>query len=170
MKAVDAYEIFGKRWSDIQTHLPMLRAFGRGNVLEIGVRDGISTAALLAGIGSQGGHLWSVDIVDASKIFDDDPNWTFIQGHSVKDADRILGIIGRPLHVLFIDSDHSFDITLEELETYGPLVRREDGVILLHDTELPGAGVEAALEQYGKEIGKEPSYCHGSFGLGVLVP
>lgn len=71
-------------WSDVQGHLPFLyehAALPRGItsrggdskgesipwgkrkvILELGVRGGISTSALLAGVEKSGGHLWSVDV------------------------------------------------------------------------------------------------------------
>ena len=55
----------------------------RGNVLELGVRAGVSTAALLAGVSDHGGHVWSVDRDDCAPVFAGHPHWTFIQGDSL---------------------------------------------------------------------------------------
>ena len=43
--------------SDIQHHLGLLFSLARGNVLELGTRSGVSTAALLAGVERQGGRV-----------------------------------------------------------------------------------------------------------------
>jgi cephalosporin hydroxylase len=173
MTAWDVFEkhVPGGEWSDIQMHLPMLRQCAKNNAVEIGVRDGISTAALLVGVAGAGGHVWSVDVIDASKLYADDPHWTFIQGHSVLDSERIFQILQhRALDLLFIDSDHSYQTTLDELRLYAPLVKPGEGKILLHDTDLGGAGVRGALEDYAREIDRRPSYWSGSFGLGELIP
>jgi predicted O-methyltransferase YrrM len=164
-------QVDGTMDSDIRDHMPRLRQLSKGNVFEIGVRHGISTAALLCGVKDNHGHVWSADVNDwCEKLYADDPNWTFINAHSVNDCQRILGMLPRPLDLLFIDSDHKFDSTIHELRTYGPLVRKDGGAILMHDTELVGVGVKAALELYAKEIGKTPAYATGSYGLGELFP
>lgn len=168
------YEKFasGSEWSDISAHLRRLREYAHGNVLEIGVRGGLSTAALIQGVRENGGHVWSLDVVDCSKLYEN-PDWTFIQGHSVQDAERILEEELPPelaLELLFLDSDHSFDTTSSELRLYGRIVRPNAGVILLHDTDLPGAGVRQALDEYAQQIGKTPVYHNGSYGLGELRP
>jgi predicted O-methyltransferase YrrM len=164
----------GCKWSDISEHLPFLRSEAHGYVLEIGVRGGISTSALLLGLkeheheGTHSGHLWSVDIASCGHLYDD-PDWTFLHAHSVVDAKRILASIPSELDVFFLDSSHDLEETRSELKIYAPLVR-EGGKILCHDVDLAGAGVRQALEEYAASIGKQPSYHTGSFGLGILVP
>jgi predicted O-methyltransferase YrrM len=173
MSAAEVYAAHtsGGIWSDIKKHLPTLRLYAKGNVFEIGVRGGISTAALLEGVAEEGGHVWSLDINDCSGLYRDDPHWTFIKGHSVEDSARILAALPRPLDMLFIDSEHSYKLTGDELHIYGPLVRQHHkGAILMHDTDLAGAGVRRALDEYAAEIGVKPFYVDGDNGLGVLVP
>lgn len=169
MNPEEIYDKYAKdeEWSDIHDHLPRLREAAKGNVFEIGVRSGVSTAALLMGVRDHGGDVVSLDINDCHDLYDD-PNWRFIRGHSVVDSERILRALTSPLDLLFIDSDHTFPTTLYELQTYGPLVGK-DGAILLHDTDHSW-GVRAALEEYAKEIGKEATYHKGSFGMGELRP
>ena len=154
---------------DIKGHLPFLRAEAHGVIVEIGVRGGASTSALLLGIREQGGYLYSIDINAAcgTDIFDPNPQWTFIHGHSKDNKDRILR--GLPLYydVLFIDADHSYEAVISDLETYGPRVRK-GGVILLHDTELEGAGVRQAISDYCLFYPIVPEFHTGDYGLGVL--
>ena len=156
----------GIEWSDIQVHLPLLRT-AHGNVFEIGVRDGISTAALLMGVRDHGGHLISLDVANCGHLYDD-PQWTFIQGHSVTDAERILKQLPPGLDLLFIDSDHSYETTRAELGIYGPLVKKDGGLILMPDTCF--IGVNAALIDYAAKINKKPGYHLGSNGMGELRP
>lgn len=160
----------GREWSDIEAHLGLLRESAKGFVFEIGVRDGISTAALLMGVRDHFGHVWSVDIIDCSKLFDD-PQWTFIQGHSVTDAGRILKHLKQlpsEFDLLFIDGDHTYETTSAELRIYGPLVKKDGGVIFMHDTNF--LGVQAALVEYAAKITRQPVYHPGSNGMGELRP
>jgi len=157
----ETYEFFTHNWCDISQHLPFLRENSRGNVVEIGTRDGASTSALLLGVKENvGGHLWSVDInPECSRIFPPDPQWTFIHGHSRDNADRILAQIPGYVDLLFIDGDHSYEMVKSDLAIYGPLAK----TIMLHDVELEGAGVYQAATEYGKLEIKS-----GCYGLGVI--
>lgn len=163
--ALEAYEKVLRDGSDIHAHLPFLRDSAWGNVLEIGVRQGASTSALLVGIEERGGHLWSVDIKDCP-CFPDHPLWTFIQADSVKAAKQIKAMIPDSLDVLFIDGDHSHEAVLSDLTNYGDRAK----LILLHDADNPEhLGVRAAIEDYCG-INERPYYIrHGSFGLGVVI-
>jgi hypothetical protein len=76
LSARNAYEYHLKNWSDIQDHLPRLYEAAKGNCMEIGVRSGVSTSALLAGIEAHGGHLYSFDI-NHCDVFHGHPQWTF---------------------------------------------------------------------------------------------
>lgn len=169
MNPAEVYEKYarGLEWSDIQAHLERLRKSAMGLVFEIGVRTGISTAALLMGVHEHGGHVWSVDITDCSGLFDD-PDWTFLRANSVTDEERIFEALPAELDVLFIDSDHSYETTWKELRIYGPRVKKDGGVILMHDTNF--LGVQAALADYAATINKEPLYYPGSNGMGQLNP
>ena len=157
---LETYEFFTTNWCDIGQHLPFLRENARGNVVEIGVRDGASTSALLMGVRKNGGYLWSVDInPECSWIFPSDPQWTFIHSHSRDNADRILSQIPQKIDLLFIDGDHSYEMVKSDHAIYGPLAK----TIMLHDVELEGAGVYQAATEFGKlEIRS------GSYGLGVI--
>jgi predicted O-methyltransferase YrrM len=155
---------------DIRGHLPTLRAEARGNVLEIGVRGGASTSAFILGVQDHSGHVYSIDINAAcgTDLFCDcDSEWTFIHGHSLHDAGRILRSIPICLDVLFIDGDHSYAAVNSDLATYGPRVKR-GGVILLHDYELPGAGVHKAVLEYAARKSCRLEVWPGWYGLGAL--
>lgn len=150
-------------WSDIQAHLPTLRVLAKGNVLELGVRKGVSTSALLVGVEENGGHVWSVDIdPTCEENFKGHPHWTFICGDSL-----ILSPLEPPsLDLLFVDTLHTKDHVLKELEKWGPLVK-PGGVILVHDAITFPEVWEAILE-FCKPRGLEPLLRAGSNGLGMI--
>lgn len=153
-------------WSDVQTHLTTLYDYARGNVLELGVRAGISTTALLAGVEAHGGHVWSVDRDDCGAVWAGHPAWTFIQADSL-DETRIA--LHPTIDCLFIDTEHTETRTLAELQTWGRYVR-PGGAILLHDTDDMSTypGVRNAIEVYCIERDLTPQYLPGSYGLGVI--
>lgn len=156
-------------WSDVQTHLPILFESARGNVLELGVRAGISTTALLAGVEAHGGHVWSVDRDDCSPVWAGHPCWTFIRADSLNsDVARIVKGIDQ-LDCLFIDTEHTEERTISELRLWGQFVQ-PGGVILLHDTDDMSTypGVRNAIETYCAERGLTAEYREGSYGLGVI--
>lgn len=176
------YEDRCKVPSDIVEHLPTLydlvvREDAR-TVVELGVRTGNSTAALLAAIETTGGHLWSVDIrlmpfahLDPLKRAAGDA-WTFILGDDM----RVAGRLPEAIDVLFIDSSHHFDHTLAELRLYGPRAKW----IVLHDTELehpdgapptdPPFPVKCAVEVWAAEAGRDWSNRTNCWGLGIIEP
>lgn len=168
------------KWSDIQTHLPFLyqHAADRSVILELGVRGGISTAALLAGVESRpGAHLWSVDI-ETPRIpawWRGSPLWTFTLGNDV--SPEIAGAQPAKIDMLFIDTTHFYEHTLAELRLYQPRVN-SGGIVCCHDTELewvPGYpenyesfSVARALETFCRETGLQWENRPGSYGLGVI--
>jgi len=155
---------------DISAHLPLLRYLARGQVLEIGVRAGISTAALLLGAEENGGHVYSVDTdANCGNVYAGHPLWAFIHGHSRDDAERILRELPQ-LDLLFIDGDHGREMVLNDLETYGTRVRR-GGIILLHDTDFfaPGHdGVRPAIQEFRQRRGHAARFFPGSYGLAII--
>lgn len=174
------YERHCTVWSDIVEHLPTLHdhvvATNAQAVVELGVRSGNSTSALLAGVAETGGHLWSVDIrlMPAGSFAPlkqaAGESWTFILGDDMQVADKLPGQID----ILFIDSSHHYDHTLAELRLYGP---RAD-LILLHDTELehpdgapatdPPFPVKRAVEAWVEETGRPWSNATNCYGLGRI--
>ena len=164
-------------FSDIQAHLVRLYDFTvqipvkEKVVVELGVRWGISTVALLAAVNDSGGHLYSVDIDDCPgvrRLYGSESNWTFINGDDMK---VVKGWI-RSIDHLFIDTSHTFDHTLNELREWGKWIR-SGGIITLHDLYgLDGEKSEVwdAIEQYLKENPEKYDFraFEGSYGLGLL--
>lgn len=162
--------------SDIFEHLPVLFCTvieqNAQAVVELGVRSGNSTAALLAAVERTGGHLWSVDIGL--------PQWPteFYQSeHStliVGDDMAVAGELPDQIDVLFIDTSHHYEHTLAELRLYGPRAT----TILLHDTELehpyrapatdPAFPVKCAVEVWCAEAGRPWRNLTNCYGLGII--
>src|SRR5262249_16963201 len=159
MSAKSAYEFNLKNWSDIQDHLPRLHDAARGYVLEIGVRSGVSTSALLAGVEEHGGHLFSLDINDC-RPFEGHPQWTFLQGNSL--------LMESPYpnyEVVFIDGDHSYEGALLDLFQHGS----KGKTVFVHDTDAPDyPGVRKAVEYYCSVTHRGVIFHPGSFGMAEI--
>ena len=183
MELADHYAQRLRQWSDIQDHLEYLHDAVMGyttpTVIELGVRSGNSTAALLHACFETGGWLFSADI-DQPMVpteFSTGP-WSFMRGDSVSEA--VLQWMPGECDVLFIDTSHTVGQTLAELDAYMPRVK-PGGVALFHDIQWlppaislpePGGPVHEALTrwctanemEYGQRISK-PGY----YGLAVLT-
>lgn len=121
--------------SDIFEHCPvfvdLVRQLEAQTVIELGTRGGVSTIAWLYGLTETDGHLWSVDI-DPAPEFEHD-RWTFIQGDDLSRS--VLDQLPDNADIVFIDTSHTYEDTLAELNVYLWKVRA-GGKIVLHDTEL----------------------------------
>lgn len=177
------YEARKSVWSDIQQHLPALyatvAAYDKPVVVELGVRWAVSTSALLAGTEAAGGHLWSVDITAPSypSWWHDTGYWTLTVGNDTDAA--VMAKLPAECDVLFIDTVHTYEHTLNELRLWVPRVK-PGGTVLLHDTELsssefrgrygsqPDNPVAAALDTYAAESGITWTNTTGCYGLGTI--
>lgn len=164
----DRYAFYQRNPSDIKEHLPELRERAHGTVLELGVREAVSTAALLTGVAEHGGHLYSVDVMpECGRYYAGHPNWTFIHADSRDKAAIQSAGVPDVLDVLFIDTEHTYEQVLSELNTWGDMVK-PGGVILAHDTDsFPG--VAQAIMAWAMERGYQPEFRHESNGLGVIA-
>lgn len=122
-------------YPNIHEHLASLETAAKGVVLELGSREGASTAALLDGVEAHGGRVWSISIdPSCAKAWEGHPLWNFVCCDSC-DVERMRAEgLPEQIDVLFIDSDHTYERVKKELETWVPRVR-PGGVILMHDTE-----------------------------------
>jgi predicted O-methyltransferase YrrM len=172
------YELCLAAWSDIQGHLPFLHEHaGRSkSILELGVRTGVSTAALLAGVEQSGGHLWSVDIQkpNVPAWWFKSAFWSLTLGNDLDP--NVAHAQPGELDMLFIDTSHLFEHTLAELRLYVSRVKA-GGIVCCHDTELgpvPGVpdyvpfSVARALDAFCSETGLTWENRTGSYGLGVI--
>jgi predicted O-methyltransferase YrrM len=174
------YESRRSVWSDIGGHLEFLHdraaAVPGARVLELGVRWGTSTAALLYGVERVGGHLWSVDL-QAPTVPSWWPltgRWTLTVGDDLDPA--VLAAQPDGVDLLLLDTSHDYQHTLAELRAYVPKVK-PGGLVCCHDTELeapdlvepqPPYPVARALDTYCAEAGLAWVNRPHSYGMGVI--
>jgi cephalosporin hydroxylase len=149
--------------SDIQHHLGLLFSLAKGNVLELGTRGGVSTAALLAGVERHGGLVVSVDIDDCASVAAGHPQWAFWRGDST-DANMAQDIAtyAGPFQLLLIDTFHAYEQAQAELALWGPHVA-PGGHICMHDPET-FPGVRRAAQEFADAHGWPITFvlpCHG---------
>lgn len=163
----ERYVQYANSQSDIQHHLPLLYALSSGNVVELGTRTGVSTAALLAGVERNGGHVWSVDVdPQSAQVAAGHPEWTFVQASStdlstVKALKKAL-----PCDLLLIDTLHTEDHVAAELSIWAQHVR-PGGSICIHDTET-FPGVRVAAEAFCADKGWRVTFVRPCNGMAVI--
>lgn len=173
--------------------LPHLKTFYKSvvdmnaeTVVELGVETGQSTIAFLCGcIDVPHSHLWSVDIrswedndiqLTKSNILKLGLNnlWTYLSG---SDLD-IVKTWTKEIDILFIDTSHFYDHTLQELKLWSPFVRK-GGKIFMHDIWFTdGKGnkgeVNRAIHDFLTEYPEEFTYIallpedQDPYGMGLL--
>tara|TARA_Y100000310_G_C20669379_1_gene809381 strand:+ start:1367 stop:1996 length:630 start_codon:yes stop_codon:yes gene_type:complete len=170
----DLHELYGHRLGDISLFLPILRSFSMRaqykeeyNIVELGVRGGCSTLAFLSGLHEAANKrktvhvqpiekykLYSCDIEDCSHIRKSYPKmreyfdtyWEFYLCDSIELANIILDVVP---DIVFIDTNHEYKNTLNELELWVPRVN-SGGFIILHDT-CSTQGVPLAIDTFLKK-------------------
>jgi GT2 family glycosyltransferase len=132
---------------DFDPYLPIAHrwviALQARTVVELGVRLGSSTRALLAGVRETGGKVWGVDLASIHGI--DDPHFHFLHADAADVAGR-----WDQIDLLHIDTDpHTEEQTRRWFELYAKKCR----AIALHDTHHPAFGVRAAVRAFVAEGG-----------------
>jgi len=140
----DALEIHSREVGDINAHLKHLYQLvttrSSDAIVELGVRGGVSTIAWLAGLQITGGRLWAIDLNEAPPHVAHAPQCTFVKGDSTsldvveRVSDEVTSLYSSA-DIVFIDTNHDYDLTLRELRLWSPLVGH-GGVIVLHDTAV----------------------------------
>lgn len=162
------------RDSDIRQHLPTLYEVARGKrVLELGLDRGVSTSALLSAVEEHGGEVISVDSYPncaGFNLYANQARWSGVLCGSVAAWKGPLERLWPD--VLFIDTDHTYETTKAELETWGMRTLLMYGTVLLHDVLNPlYPGVKKAMDEFIETYpeGELHFETHlGSFGLGVI--
>jgi len=120
-----------------------VRALRARVVVELGVRAGSSTRALLAGVAETGGQVWGVDLNDIHGI--DDTRFHFLLADAADVADR-----WESIDLLHIDTDPH---TEEQTRKWFALYAHRCRAIALHDTHHPNFSVGAAVRTFIEQGG-----------------
>ena len=129
--------------SDINEHLPTLKQYASECrvIVELGMRDGVSTWALLAGKPKE---MVSIDIIfpkvdiDLYKITRAEGiEYYFWLGSSLE--------VKIPCDLLFVDTIHTYDQLSKELKLWGNHVEK---YIILHDTTSCKEELEPAVNEF----------------------
>ena len=137
-------------------------------IIELGVRGGVSTVSLLAAAELTGGRVWSCDVAPhiAPDVVAASDRWTFYLGDDMSEAAQDAAPVKCDL--LFIDTSHERDHTAAELAIYGPRVRK-GGVIVMHDADpVIGQDVIGPALDYARWNELTLTYYPGSHGLAVI--
>ncbi len=137
-------------------------------MVELGCRTGNTAIPLLYAAEQFGGHVYSIDIEKwpELEIFSKDyqqlvTNWTFIESDDLKLE------WSKSIDFLYIDTTHTYDHTLKELQKYEPLVAL-GGVIVFHDISMNE--VSQAISDYFVDR-KDIEYIRyfNNNGLGIII-
>ena len=164
----EEYQSRIKKWSDIQGHMEFLyeRAQKYSTIVELGVRYGNSTSALLAACEtSKHGSLYSVDQEkpEVPEWWFDCGFWSFLIGNDI----QIFNRLPAKIDMLLIDTRHTYSHTFAELILYGTRITA-GGLICCHDALSPPAGVANALRDFCELYGLTWKLLPESFGLGII--
>lgn len=193
----DRYDRLCRESVDMHEHMPTfvktVEELDATTAIELGVRYGHSTIALLYGLLNRG-HLWSVDcsfpvpanprarngLDDVNLLDPQGPlgvmdHWTFILGYDT--WPEVLDCLPQEVDFIFLDTNHVYEETLLELELYYPRVR-PGGRMLLHDTALETTGnavtpqppypVLTAMTEFCEDRGLGWTNNPSCFGLGTI--
>jgi predicted O-methyltransferase YrrM len=117
-------------------------------VVELGTRGGESTRAFLAAVSMTGGRVLSIDINDCGGIELPEKmqrRWQFVKADDIAfgrhEFAQWCNNEGQSpaIDVLFIDTSHLYEHTVQEIETWQGFVR-PGGLMIFHDTNM-GEGV-----------------------------
>jgi predicted O-methyltransferase YrrM len=166
--------------TDICEHLLTLYNYSIGYpntkvIVELGTRTGESTTAFIAAVNDTGGTVYSIDInYKCEELFKDEPRWKFIWGHDLNIGQKW----NIPIDVLFIDTDHFYYLTLNELELWTKYIK-PDSIILMHDTNVDQnlnpdgkMQVKPAILEFLKRNPEKYSFTEltNCNGLGIIKP
>ena len=115
--------------------IPLIANLTNPVILELGVENGISTKKFLELCKINKGKLYSVDIVDCSKV-SKDKNWKFIKT-SDDNFDFIKSEIPEKIDVLYIDSLHEAKHVKKLLYGYYHLIKKSGFIFIDDISHLP---------------------------------
>jgi predicted O-methyltransferase YrrM len=161
--------------TDVHQHLITLYTLAidlkAKTVLELGVRLGETTVALLEAVNDTQGRLISMDTLDYQATRDMisgygiGERWTYIVGDDLEFAKTWSE---GPADMIFVDTSHEYEQTKKEIAAFMPHLR-SGGLMAFHDTESFPDGVLKPIQEFLKD---HPDYRFenkkNNNGLGLL--
>jgi predicted O-methyltransferase YrrM len=132
-----------RRPTEISSHLPALYRHTDDQrpalVVELGTRVGFTTSILVKAAAKHHAHVVSIDIDDCSGVVDYD-RWQFVQSDDIAFAREFVAWaeardLPTSVDVLFIDTSHHYEHTVQEIASWFPLLA-PDATVLFHDTNM----------------------------------
>lgn len=147
--------------------MQFLSIHSKGHVLQIGMENGAATAALLYGVETRGGHVWTINTSSAdASPFADHPQWTMIE----ENPEHIGGIRGlgvpEELDLLYLKSEATMVTAFMLLRIYGQTIKTS-GLIVVADVKKHPA-IHQACEEYAKSYGMKYHVRPSEGDLGVI--
>ena len=143
LKEFEEVRQYATHRSDINEHLPLLFAetvrMRPRLIVELGVRSGVSTFAFSRAAKYTNATLLSIDIEDCVHA-SDYPDWHFIHEDDIQFAKRFPNwctenSIEPIIDVLFIDTSHYYQHTVQEIERWFPFLAAH-AIVFFHDTNI----------------------------------
>ena len=120
-------EILPQKLKIIREHI---KNIDKPFILELGVREGVSTKMFLDVCDQNNGNLISIDILDCSRV-SNNPRWKFI--HSSDDNFELINkLLNQKIDILFIDSLHEPNHVRKVFYNYYNFVKT-NGLIFIDD-------------------------------------
>ena len=169
-----------QRDTDISEHLLILFALVVGSnaktIVEIGA--GQSTFVLTTAADITNGEFYSIDLTKQARerLFPEAPNldlepkYHFVGGNSIDTKDTSGVKWDKPIDFLFIDSGHTYDLTIGELKKFTPFVK-PGGFVCMHDTGINNivwAECRKAMLDFSNNTNWEKKQLDNQNGLTIL--
>lgn len=127
-------------------------------IVELGVCGGESTYVFNCINKEFGSKITSVDIIDVNQHhggYRCDTNGTFVCSDDIPYAEQYRQTHGADIDVLFIDTSHEYEHTVQEIKHWFPLLKQK-ALVLFHDTNLRGPTVlrKNGEQDVGRDINR----------------
>jgi cephalosporin hydroxylase len=122
-------------------------------IVELGVRHGESTAIFDQVAKKCGSQHVSLDIDDCSNVIDND-SWIFVQGDDIEFSKRYVDWckdkdFNHEIDVLFIDTSHTYQHTLQEMNHWFKFLSK-NATVIFHDTNSNNVNRRKSGKLYSK--------------------
>lgn len=136
---------------DMETLVPAVQAIKPSGVyVEIGVDRGKSLSVARM-VSDPTVEVYGVDLIDPP--IKEVEGAVFIQG----DSATIASTWTKTVDVIFIDGNHSYEGCKADIDAWLPHMAK-NGVMLFHDCDANGPGVERAVKELGEQVKKTVWY------------